>query len=289
MQKHDRDDANDEEGAPPAKKQATGEPPSGATKEPESQTLPGKADDTKAPEAAVDQPGDDGKVADTETAKSSSKLDESGDAPVCAVCMEADGENDRVLLPAHNCPTCKPDAWKICDGCNEALLSRVCPMCRSKYAPQILHRWPSKTELQGANLPEAPCGTMLKKLIASSNVAVWSPTGELLKFSLPRDPTLPAHRREYVQATLKVSQDRVADGTFLFDNDVWEELCGEDVDEAPEGDRPSGAADLLVRRATDGMAWVNTAMQEEGSCVMTQMEAPLEMLRELASEVQTAL
>eukprot|EP00462_Mataza_sp_D1_P021891 CAMPEP_0175140366 /NCGR_PEP_ID=MMETSP0087-20121206/11436_1 /TAXON_ID=136419 /ORGANISM="Unknown Unknown, Strain D1" /LENGTH=272 /DNA_ID=CAMNT_0016423515 /DNA_START=178 /DNA_END=999 /DNA_ORIENTATION=- len=43
------------------------------------------------------------------------------------------------LLP-HQCSICKPLAWKVCDKCNENLLSRTCPMCNSDYAPLPLYR-----------------------------------------------------------------------------------------------------------------------------------------------------
>lgn len=35
----------------------------------------------------------------------------------CVVCMCSNDEC--VLLPTHNCPTCKSDAWKICEDCDE--------------------------------------------------------------------------------------------------------------------------------------------------------------------------
>eukprot|EP00961_Rhodomonas_salina_P020213 271416-Rhodomonas_salina.1 len=259
----------------PAKKQAVGEKTADGCAAPGDDTLE---------EGQVESKEESKK----EESKENKALDESNEAPVCAVCMEGDGENDRVLLETHHCPQCKPTAWRICDVCNENLLSRVCPVCRSKYAAQILHQWPSKSEIDAAALPEPPCSTMLRKLIASSNIAIYTSSSGKLRFSLPRDPTLPAHRREYVQATLTVGADRVEGGRFVFDNDVWEELCGEDGDEPTTGDRPSGAVDLQVRKATEGMAWVNAAMRDEGAFALTQMEKPLEMLRQLASEVTTA-
>jgi len=65
-----------------------------------------------------------------------------------------------------------------------------------------------------------------------------------------------------VQATLAVAEERMEGGVFKFTNAVWDELLGEDADEEVEGDRPSGAADLCVRRGAAAVSWVSRAMKE---------------------------
>lgn len=59
---------------------------------------------------------------------------------VCSLCMEASPIVQ--LLPSHQCPQCAKDAWKICQCCNETLLSRTCPMCRGEYAPIVMSAMP---------------------------------------------------------------------------------------------------------------------------------------------------
>lgn len=59
---------------------------------------------------------------------------------VCIVCMETN-LSDKQLVK-HQCHQCAENAWKICVCCNEALLSRTCPVCRSEYAPIILYSMP---------------------------------------------------------------------------------------------------------------------------------------------------
>lgn len=61
----------------------------------------------------------------------------------CTVCME-EGTEESPILVTHQCPRCAKDAWKICLVCNEALLSRVCPICRGDYAPVEMHLVPGK-------------------------------------------------------------------------------------------------------------------------------------------------
>jgi hypothetical protein len=56
---------------------------------------------------------------------------------VCILCMEADDTANPLIQ--HNCPQCARQAWKICYSCNESLLSRTCPVCRSDYAPLLLY------------------------------------------------------------------------------------------------------------------------------------------------------
>lgn len=62
------------------------------------------------------------------------------DEPHCLVCMEPD--NPDSPLQKHHCPQCVENAWLICVCCNEALLSRTCPVCRGNYAPIVMHPMP---------------------------------------------------------------------------------------------------------------------------------------------------
>ena len=59
----------------------------------------------------------------------------------CSLCMEV-GTDECPILEDHQCPQCAPGAWKICQVCNEALLSRTCPVCRGEYAPILMYPMP---------------------------------------------------------------------------------------------------------------------------------------------------
>jgi rRNA maturation protein Nop10 len=72
--------------------------------------------------------------------------DEGEEEVVCSLCMEP-GTEDCKLLKEHQCPQCSKDAWKICQTCNESLLSRTCPVCRGDYAPIVMYNVPGKYSL----------------------------------------------------------------------------------------------------------------------------------------------
>lgn len=69
--------------------------------------------------------------------------DEQGNEEICSLCMEV-GTEDCPILEDHQCPQCAPGAWKICQVCNESLLSRTCPVCRGEYAPILMYPMPGK-------------------------------------------------------------------------------------------------------------------------------------------------
>jgi hypothetical protein len=78
-------------------------------------------------------------TADQDSNQASSEEEEE----ICSLCMEP-ATADCPILPEHQCPQCAKDAWKICQTCNESLLSRTCPVCRGDYAPIVMHTVPGK-------------------------------------------------------------------------------------------------------------------------------------------------
>lgn len=76
----------------------------------------------------------------------------------CVVCMD-EGSEVSPILENHQCPQCAPGAWKICRVCNEALLSRLCPVCRSEYAPIVMHTMPGKIMCELCGLQHDSCST----------------------------------------------------------------------------------------------------------------------------------
>lgn len=75
--------------------------------------------------------------------------------PCCSFCME-EGTPTNPLLANHQCPQCSPNAWNLCMVCNEALLSRLCPMCRHEYAPMVMYKMPGKN---GSSCDHQFCGS----------------------------------------------------------------------------------------------------------------------------------
>lgn len=70
------------------------------------------------------------------------QVDEHLPVETCSICFEESSEGN-IIVP-HGCTKCKDDAWTVCQSCNDSLLSRKCPMCRSEYAPLVFHLMPGK-------------------------------------------------------------------------------------------------------------------------------------------------
>lgn len=144
--------------------------------------------------------------------KSESSLVENNDVlNSCAICMETPESGKNISF--HSCPTCKKDAWKICEVCNESRLSRSCPICNGDYAPLVLYSMPSESDFikhpsisektQEAQIQYVKALQFTKlRLITISNCIVWNVTKNALDFSLPVDPTLPAPQIRYMLVTL---------------------------------------------------------------------------------------
>ena len=57
----------------------------------------------------------------------------------CAICFEGPEKKEGRGQMLHQCSTCSPNAWHVCEQCNEQLLSRTCPLCKQHYAPRVLY------------------------------------------------------------------------------------------------------------------------------------------------------
>ena len=182
---------------------------------------------------------------------------------MCVVCMETNN-SERPLLPEHQCSQCRKGAWKICVCCNDSILSRTCPVCRSNYAPILLHVVPGKTENMyisynvefglvvfdvhtlgyigtGVALNQLADKTLsaedksmllykfgiVRHLIMKSNVAVWNREKEEMHFSLPREFAEDTQEICCLTVTIPMKADRIVDNTFVFNNDVWDEFENE--------------------------------------------------------------
>lgn len=208
----------------------------------------------------------------------------------CAICFE--GHNDGKTIMDHQCSQCKAGAWYICELCNESRLSRTCPLCNGDYAPLLLYAMPNESVL----FDEYNCGfeqetkaRALKaiqfaklKLITVSNVVVWCPSEQVMKFSLPIDATLKPKDIRYMTATLSVNDEKhlpmVTDiqrkQEFAFSNRIWDSLeegiesgAGE-VDNNAHGDASQtcdirGAMGFIMNALRDPTSVLYTTMSRE--------------------------
>lgn len=143
----------------------------------------------------------------------------------CLVCFESNSSTCK-LLDNHDCPQCVANAWSICERCNENLLSRTCPVCRSDYKALTLFAI-SEVSVQAITQPKCAEDfkyqmallSTIKTIIKQSNVAVWIPNENKMMFSLPKDSN-----SECIVAKIKIDSGKVSNGMFEFTNKIWDEL-----------------------------------------------------------------
>ena len=193
----------------------------------------------------------------------------------CAICGIETDNDEFQLLDSHKCPVCSKDAWHICEVCDEALLSRTCPICRSDYAPLILcaalglPTFPIPTE-QLSNRSVIDKIAFLGKIICQSNVAVWDPTSGKMLFSLPQEFTESSSFRS-ICVTVTIEASQIVDDQFLFTNSFWDVL----MQQFEESEDPSEGVKLNSKQT---MKKVFSALQQQGSQFFSRI--PPEQWRE---------
>jgi len=148
----------------------------------------------------------------------------------CSVCLENHSESNHVI--DHQCGSCTKDAWKICEECNEKLLSRTCPFCRLDYAPVILYAVPGLpfSRLKDSTLSVHERTVLLykfgivKTIIHRSNVAIWSQQYGTMYFSFPMEVSNDNASYSHFTASIPMYEDRIRNDQFRFDNKVWDEI-----------------------------------------------------------------
>ena len=148
----------------------------------------------------------------------------------CVLCFRNRAElneADSPLMPTHSCPQCNKTSWSICEECEETCLSRKCPVCRSPYAPVILHQFPSLEPNQSnpdrvmeVALARAKIG-LITKIVGGSNTALYLPGDTKLRFFLPESFAL---NTQFSCIDIPISHDRLSSGEFVFNDKVWDEL-----------------------------------------------------------------
>lgn len=204
----------------------------------------------------------------------------------CSVCLENHSESNHVI--DHQCGSCSRDAWKICEECNEKLLSRTCPFCRLDYAPVMLYAVPgrfndqfmtfsmrssrrcascySTSGLPFSRLKDSTLSVqertvllykfgIVKSIIHRSNVAIWSPQYGTMYFSFPIEVSNGSESYSHFTASIPMYEDRIRNDQFRFDNKVWDEIESvaenESADDAEEEVDHDGVVDGSAVDGTD--------------------------------------
>lgn len=190
------------------------------------------------------------------------------DEVLCAICMGSDGDNIK-LLKSHNCPVCVVGAWRVCDVCDDNLLSRSCPVCNSDYSPRVLYVAPGMpifpippSDMTDPKLILKLCA--IGKLVSGSNVVVWCPLEKRMHFFLPQEFTDNSNDFRSLSVVILMTQDRIVNDQFLFDNKIWDELLREMEDESNNSDE--------ILSSKDTMKKIFTSLNCKGSQLLTQLK-----------------
>ena len=241
--------------------------------------LDGGNEDVQENEAKKSKPS-----ADIESEKSTEINREN----MCIVCME-EHSSEHPLLEEHQCGQCSKTAWKICVCCNDSLLSRICPICRGDYAPILLNVVPGAPLSQLADkslTPEAKTVLLYKfgivrHLISKSNVAVWNPDTEEMHFSLPREFAEDSKEISCLCVTIPMKAERIMNGTFTFNNAVWDEI----EQEVEHGTEQSG----VMMLSKDAVQWLLSFTRHSGHQILSMMStADWEPMLDPSKNAETA-
>lgn len=153
--------------------------------------------------------------------------------PACVLCFESHNDDNQLLL-AHKCPICAKGAWRICERCDEYLLSRQCPVCRSDYEPLTYYKVegpPLSDIIMNPNLSHeerlqlSKTIVFIKRVIESINVAVWDPIHSHLLISFyGADSGDLQIRQQCCIGMIRIHPDQIQDGEFLFSNKTWDDF-----------------------------------------------------------------
>lgn len=190
----------------------------------------------------------------------------------CAICLE--GENEGKELFDHNCPRCTKGSWRVCEPCNDTLLSRRCPICHGDYKAIEFFAFlnPESGDSALVGLAVAAFSRCKVSVMATSNVMIWSPAANTLSFSLPVDASVPKRDIQYLRSSIVPSAEDVSclrAGVFSFTNKVWDSL-----EAAEESTEQTGVREML--------AWVLHSLSDPQAVLFTALtkEQQLELLRE---------
>ncbi len=182
-----------------------------------------------------------------------STKEDATDEVKCAICFEPATEEFQVF--PHDCSACRAACWSACEACNEALLSRACPFCKSDYAPKILYELPGRALSSVMEPSMAPLDKILttikikfltERVFPLANALCILPEG-IAQFSLSKA----GESDEVIIVRTKVQGSEIEKGLkndcgeFRFVNKCWDLI--EKVSE--EADSEDNTAETLDSKA----------------------------------------
>ena len=224
--------------------------------------------------ARLEKPADDASTDPAASSAESPKTEATAtiSSQSCAICLEGLDEGKELL--EHCCPQCTKGAWKICEPCNDTILSRRCPVCHGDYKAIEFYEFmtPESVENELAGLAVAAFSRVKVSLMASSNVMIWLPTANQLLFSLPVDTSVPKRDIQYLRSVIVPSEAdvlRLRNGVFSFTNKIWDAL-----EAAEESTEQTGVREML--------AWVLNSMSNPDAVLFSSLtkDQQLELLSE---------
>jgi len=168
---------------------------------------------------------------------------------ICAICFENNN-----LLPQHGCKQCNQESFKICKGCHNSCLSRLCPLCRGEYAPIIYTPYPMPISIPFIPTNYTDPRERFKYSFATAyaldltgkiNVAAWWPDDHLMHFVLPieKGSIDEDTSSDSILVSITLTDDLFFNGDFLFSNKIWDLLEQKAIDE--EGEDEAESVDTL--------------------------------------------
>jgi len=236
-----------------------------------------------------------GQNEEEKVSESSSKVTKINDKRECNICMET----EITLLPSHNCTRCKPDAWLVCEICDQNLLSRTCPYCNQDYKPWKFYSVPNQPkvpfEFSSIADPMLKYAETLKvrilcEILSRSNSAVYRRDQNTIYFSLPKDLSVKPVDMEVLLTSLPMSPERIAeDQTFLFANSTWDEIEKEIEGVKEEGedeavDAPLDPINNTIVNSQTALKWLMQKASSQDAVILTLL-SPAELATMLAGVV----
>jgi hypothetical protein len=210
--------------------------------------------------------------------KEEEKVAEDNDTALksCIVCLDTQEMTTNLISP-HQCQQCKSNSWSICTKCEDSLFSKLCPICRTDYAPLKYYQFspypPPPEQAQEGQGDEQRNETDMKlrlyqnalnltkiSLIQYEKIGVWCPEASppVIHFSLPQDLTVSPKEMKFLHVALPITDPNelqrlrdlstnMEEPKFLFNNSVWDRLDAI-LEGGPEG--PSSSREVSLTQDT---------------------------------------
>lgn len=193
-------------------------------------------------------------VKDLEPQIEENKGDIQNEEKKCTICFK--GASEDVQVFAHQCGQCRADSWHACEACNDALLSRACPLCRTDYAPKVYHLLPGMALHKVMDPSMAPMEKILttikikflvERVFPLTNALCILPSG-IAQFSITKAANDDA-ASEVIIVRTKVDGTEIETGlqgdAFHFRNKCWD-LIEKTSEEDSSDDNTAQTLDVKI-------------------------------------------